>query len=108
LILDPWRGISPPARVTIVGVLGPDYIGPILSDMAEVYVPMAKQPPLLPGWPLDSYHHWWVEVMGRLALQPDERQIEAVLEVLFQRTLLRRGRPDRQSASYSRTAVAGR
>jgi len=85
---------------TIVGILGPDYSGPLLGDPADVYVPMSAQPQLDPAWPLASYHHWWVEIMGRLAPGADEQQAQAVLEVLFKRTLAAPGGKTKASKTH--------
>ncbi len=72
---------------TIVGILPRDFAGPVLGDPADFYIPISLQPQLLPGFPLASYHHWWVEIMARMAPGADERQAAASLEVLFKRAL---------------------
>jgi predicted permease len=72
---------------TVVGVLPRDHVGPLTGDMAGFYAPMSAQPQLLPGYPLDSPSHWWVQVMGRLAPNADEAQARAALEVQFLQVL---------------------
>ena len=68
---------------TIVGILPQRYVGPTPGDSTDFYVPMSAQPQLQPGYPLDSYNHWWVEIMARLAPGADERQARASLEGIF-------------------------
>mgnify|MGYP001404369461 CR=1 FL=1 len=72
---------------TIVGILPKRYAGPMAGDGANFYVPMSAQPQLLSGYPLDSYDHWWVEVMARLAPDADEGQAKAVLAGIFRQAL---------------------
>lgn len=72
---------------TIVGITGPEYVGPLIGDSADFYVPMSAQPELMPEFSLASYHHWWVEIMGRRIPGADERQSQVILEGLFKRTL---------------------
>ncbi len=71
----------------IVGVLPRHYVGPLAGDSTEFYVPMSAQPQLRSGYPLDSYNHWWVEIMARLAPGADQRQAQASLEGIFKQTL---------------------
>jgi predicted permease len=73
--------------LTVAGVLRPDYVGPIVGDPADFYVAMCMQPELASFHPLDSYHHWWVEVMVRLAPGADERRAQSALAVAFARAL---------------------
>jgi predicted permease len=68
---------------TIVGVLPPRFVGPTATDSAEFYVPMSAQPQLMSGCPLDSYDHWWVEIMARLSPGADEEQARATLHGIF-------------------------
>jgi len=72
---------------TVVGILPREFVGPIMGDPTDFYIPMSAQPQLLPSNPLGSYHHWWVEIMARMSPGADERQSAAALEVLFKRTL---------------------
>ena len=72
---------------TIVGVLRQRYVGPAPGDATEFYMPMAAQPRLRTGNPLDSYNDWWVEVMARLAPGADERRARATLEGIFVQAL---------------------
>jgi predicted permease len=74
-------------QVTVVGVLPRDYRSPVPGDSPDFYVPMSLQPQLQPSFPLESYHHWWVEVMARLNPGADERTLRAVLEAVFTQTL---------------------
>jgi predicted permease len=62
---------------TIVGVLPRGYIGPLIGDAADVYVPMATQPKVAPDYSLESYDNWWVEVMARLTPGVTEAQVQA-------------------------------
>ena len=48
---------------------------------------MSAQPQLQPDYPLDSYNHWWVEIMARLAPGADERAGQAALEGIFMQAL---------------------
>jgi len=72
---------------TIVGVLPQRYAGPTPGDSTDFYVPMSAQPQLQPHYPLDSYNHWWVEVMTRLASGADEQQARTSLEGVFVQAL---------------------
>jgi predicted permease len=72
---------------TIVGVLPQRYVGPTAGDSTDFYVPMSAQPQLLPNYPLESYDHWWVEIMARLAPGADPRRMQASLEGTFKQTL---------------------
>jgi hypothetical protein len=72
---------------TIVGILPQRYAAPTAGDSTDFYVPMSAQPHLLPNYPLDSYDHWWVEIMTRLAPGADQRRMQASLEGLFRQTL---------------------
>jgi len=72
---------------TIVGVMPRGYVGPTPGDSTEFYVPMSAQPHLKSGYPLDSYNHWWVEIMARLSPGADERQARTALEGIFKQAL---------------------
>jgi predicted permease len=72
---------------TIVGILPRHYVGPLAGDSTDFYVPMSAQPQFRPGYPLDSYNHWWVEIMARLAPGADERQARASLDSIFAQAL---------------------
>ncbi|MCL5278873.1 MAG: ABC transporter permease, partial [Planctomycetes bacterium] len=72
---------------TVVGILPQRYVGPMPGDSADFYVPMSAQPQLQPDNPLDSYNHWWVQLMGRLAPGADARQARASLEGIFLQAL---------------------
>jgi len=95
---------------TIVGILPERYVGPTAGDSADFYVLMSAQPQLNPGYPLNSYNHWWVEIMARLAParrsgRPEPRWQEASLSVSR-----RPERPRRwiNRTSCWRTVAAGR
>lgn len=75
------------ASYQIVGVLPGDYVGPVLGDPFDIYVPMSAQPHLMPNRPLDSTNRWWVQIMGRLAPGAREEQIQESLGVLFREAL---------------------
>jgi predicted permease len=68
---------------TIVGILPSRFVGPTATDATAFYVPMSAQPQLMSGYPLDSYNHWWVEVMARLTPGADEEQARAALNGIF-------------------------
>ena len=68
---------------TIVGILPQRYVGPTPGDSTDFYVPMSAQPQLQPNYPLDSYNHWWVEIMARLAPGADEKQVRTILDGIF-------------------------
>ena len=72
---------------TVVGILPQRYAGPTPGDSTDFYVPMSAQPQLQPHYPLDSYNHWWVEIMARMAPGADDRQAEASLEGIFAQAL---------------------
>lgn len=72
---------------TIVGVLPRQYVGPMMGDTSDIYVPMAAQPHLEPSRPLDSPNRWWVQIMGRLSPDASDAQARASLAVLFRRVL---------------------
>jgi len=72
---------------TIVGVLPQRFVGPTATDSSEFYVSMAAQPQLMSGYPLDSYDHWWVEIMARLSPGADEEQARAALDGIFRQAL---------------------
>lgn len=61
---------------TIVGVLPREYVGPLIGDAADVYVPMSTQPHVAPDYSLESYDDWWVEVMARLAPGVTDAQVQ--------------------------------
>ncbi len=68
---------------TIVGILPSRFIGPTPTDATAFYVPMSAQPQLMSGYPLDSYDHWWVEIMARVSPGADEEQARTILEGIF-------------------------
>jgi predicted permease len=72
---------------TVVGILPRRYVGPTAGDSTDFYVPMSAQPQLRSGYPLDSYNHWWVEIMARLAPGANERQAWASLDSIFKQAL---------------------
>jgi predicted permease len=75
---------------TIVGVLPRRYVGPLAGEMrTDFYVPMMAQPYLDKEEWLSSYDRWWVQVMGRLAPEADEVQVQSSLEILFSHILNR-------------------
>jgi predicted permease len=72
---------------TVIGVLPRHYMGPMMGDPTDIYVPMSAQPHLVPSRPLDSPNRWWVQIMGRIAPGANDAQAEASLAVLFQQVL---------------------
>lgn len=76
---------------TIVGILPSRFIGPTPTDATAFYVPMSAQPQLMSGYPLDSYDHWWVEIMARLSPGADEEQARTILEGSFCQALTASG-----------------
>jgi len=79
--------------ITIVGVLPRDYVGPLAGEKrTDFYVPMMAQPHIThmgeDEW-LSSYDAWWVQMMGRLAPDADEAQVQSSLEILFSHVLNR-------------------
>ena len=78
---------------TIIGVLPRRYIGPLAGERrTDFYVPLRAQRQLMPGerW-LDKDNTWWVQMMGRLAPEADEAQVQASLEPLFSHVVNRSG-----------------
>jgi len=71
----------------IRGALPESFVGPMAGDPTDFYVPMAAQPQLMPGRPLASPDHWWVQIMGRLRPRADEGQLRASLDVLFRQVV---------------------
>jgi predicted permease len=79
------------AAFTIIGVLPRRYIGPQAGGRrTDFYVPMVTQSQLMPDekW-LDSDNAWWVQMMGRLAPEANEAQVQTSLELLFSHVLSR-------------------
>jgi predicted permease len=72
---------------TIVGVLPPEYVGPLPGDMAEFYVTFAAQPVLAANRTLDSANQWWLQVMARVAPGASEARAQAAFEVSFRGVL---------------------
>ncbi len=75
------------AAYTIIGVLPRQYVGPMMGDSADIYVPLSAQPHLEPTRPLDSPNRWWVQIMGRLARGAREAQAQASLSTIFRQAL---------------------
>ena len=75
---------------TIVGVLPRRYVGPLAGERrTDFYVPIMAQPLLGEENWLSSYDRWWVQIMGRLASEADEAQVQSSLEILFGHVLNR-------------------
>jgi predicted permease len=75
---------------TIVGVLPRRYIGPTDGGKrADFYVPMMAQPHLSEKEWLSSYDAWCVQIMGRMAPDADEAQVQSSMEILFSHVLNR-------------------
>ncbi len=72
---------------SVIGVLPRDYVGPMLGDPTDIYVPMSAQPQLSSSRDLNSPNRWWVQIMGRLAPGASEAQAQASLAVLFNQVL---------------------
>jgi predicted permease len=76
---------------TVIGVLPRRYIGPQAGGRrTDFYVPMVAQSQLMldEEW-LDSDNAWWVQMMGRLAPEANEAQVQTSLELLFSHVLSR-------------------
>jgi len=79
------------AAFTVIGVLPRRYICPQAGGRrTDFYVPMVAQSQLMPDeeW-LDSDNAWWVQMMGRLAPEANEAQVQTSLELLFSHVLSR-------------------
>jgi len=75
---------------TIVGIMPRRYAGPTASEKrADFYIPMMAQPFLSEEEWLSSYDRWWVQIMGRLAPNADETQVQSSLEIIFSHVLNR-------------------
>lgn len=72
---------------TVVGILPSDYVGPITGDPADIYVPMAAQPKLLPlaRNAFENYDIWWVRVAARIKPGVSDAQLNAALAAAFAR-----------------------
>jgi predicted permease len=71
--------------LTVVGVLPEDYVGPVLGNGADVYMPLSLQPRFVPDFPLASPDNYWLLVMFRLAPGVGAVQAKASLETLWHR-----------------------
>ena len=77
---------------TIIGVLPRHYIGPLAGQSrTDFYVPLTALGQLLRERWLDKDNTWWIQIMGRLAPEADEAQIQASLEPLFGHVMNRSG-----------------
>jgi predicted permease len=75
---------------TVIGVLPRHYVGPLAGERrTDFYVPIMAQPLLGEEEWLSSYDRWWVQMMGRLAPDADEAQVQTSLEILFSHVLNR-------------------
>jgi predicted permease len=64
------------AVLTIVGVATPEFFGDTVGTSADIWIPMAMQPAVMPGRPfLKQPNANWVNLMGRL--KPGVRQAQA-------------------------------
>ncbi len=68
---------------TIVGVLPPDFVGPLPGDMGDCYVTSAQQAHVEGNRPISSLNHWWVHLMARLAPGTTDAQLAAALSGPF-------------------------
>jgi predicted permease len=76
--------------ITIIGVLPRHYVGPLAGERStDFYVPMMAPTPLCEDKWLSSYDAWWVQIMGRLAPEADEAQVQSSLEIVFSHVLNR-------------------
>ncbi|HNY38839.1 MAG TPA: ABC transporter permease [Bryobacteraceae bacterium] len=75
---------------TIVGVLPRDYSGPMPGRPPDFIVPMTWQPLLRDFVKLESYGHWFVQIIGRLAPEADERRASAVMEARLRQIVERK------------------
>ncbi|MBN2314090.1 MAG: ABC transporter permease [Sedimentisphaerales bacterium] len=75
---------------TVIGVLPRHYVGPLSGERrTDFYVPMMAPTPLCEDEWLSSYDAWWVQIMGRLAPETDEAQVQSSLEIVFSHILNR-------------------
>jgi predicted permease len=93
--------------VTIVGVNSPSFLGAGVGRAAEIFVPLAMQPQLIPhpkGSLLEDADYWWLQIMGRLkpAVAP---QTESELEVAFD-SAVKATLPIKQDTSLPRLSVS--
>lgn len=90
------------ASFTVVGVLSRRYLGPLAGEKrADFYVPMVTHAQLRGRDELlSSYDKWWVQMMGRLAPEADEAQVQSSLEVLFSQVV------NRSIAKFDRPGIS--
>jgi predicted permease len=71
---------------TIVGVLGPEFIGPDRTYDSDFYVPLCTQTQLKDYSLLES-DGWWMPIMMRIPRSADETQVVTALNVVFNQIL---------------------
>ncbi|MGB2862260.1 MAG: ABC transporter permease [Sedimentisphaerales bacterium] len=85
---------------TVIGVLPRRYAGPLAGERrTDFYVPMMAPTPLCEDEWLSSYDAWWVQIMGRLAPDAGEAQVQSSLEILFSHVL------DRSKVEIDRSGI---
>jgi len=77
--------------LTVIGVLPRRYVGPLAGEeRLGFYVPLTAWTRLQgEDERLSSYGEWWVQIMGRLAPEADEAQVQASLALLFDQVVNR-------------------
>lgn len=78
------------AAFTIIGVLPPEYVGPLAGDRPGVCIPLSFQPRFLPDFSLDSPDAYWLQIMLRLPPESSAVQVQAALDVLWQQHMRER------------------
>jgi predicted permease len=68
---------------TIIGVLPREFAGPLVGDVADIYIPLVFQSQFRPDYRLASPHDYWLQVMLRLPIRADEAQVRIALDVAF-------------------------
>jgi predicted permease len=85
---------------TIIGVLPRHYVGPLAGERrTDFYLPMMTASRLKGEDWLNSYKIWWVQIMGRLAPEADEAQVQSSLEIVFSHVL------DRSEVEIDRSGI---
>jgi len=85
---------------TVIGVLPRHYVGPLAGERhTDFYVPMMAQSHMGKDDWLSSYDRWWVQIMGRLAPDADEAQVQSSLEIVFSHIL------DRSTVEIDRPGI---